>query len=75
MVVNIKELVADTLVVLLPNANSKGIDVRMEIEEDTKAVIDYNMIGTVIRNLVMNAIKFTGNGGSIVLKAYTRDGF
>jgi PAS domain S-box-containing protein len=75
MVVNIKELVADTLVVLVPNANSKGIDVRMEIGEDTKAVIDYNMIGTVIRNLVMNAIKFTGKGGSIVLKAYTRDGF
>ena len=75
MLVNIKELLADTLMVILPNANSKGIDIRMEIDEETKAVIDYNMIGTVIRNLVMNSIKFTGKGGSIVLKANNRDGF
>ncbi len=75
MLVKINELVAETLMVFQTNAMSKGIDIRIEIDEGTKAVIDYNMIGTVIRNMVMNSIKFTGNGGLIVLKANNRDGF
>lgn len=49
-------------------ANFKNINVRLEIKGEKIVYADPNMIGTVIRNLISNALKFTQNGGQIVIR-------
>ncbi len=53
-------------------ADKKSITLKAEAAEGIFAVIDKNMIDTVIRNLIMNAIKFTYHRGEVFigLKGY-----
>jgi PAS domain S-box-containing protein len=67
MPADLGQLVADTLVVLVPRAKNKNISIEADLPDNIRVVADYNMISTVIRNLVMNAIKFTNSGGKIRL--------
>jgi PAS domain S-box-containing protein len=71
--VEVKTLVSDSLSVILPATAIKKIDIKIDIESNLKAVIDYNMIGSVIRNLVWNAIKFTNPGGTVIISANVHD--
>ncbi len=48
-------------------ANKKGVKLRNDIAPSTFVHADRNMITTVLRNLVSNAIKFTNPGGEIVV--------
>lgn len=45
----------------------KKIDLSTKIPEKTMVFADRNMIQTIIRNLISNAIKFTNNEGKIML--------
>lgn len=47
------------------NAEKKGISLISNITEQTMFYGDPDMIDTVLRNLVINAIKFTSEGGTI----------
>ncbi len=49
-------------------ANFKRINVRLNITGTKKVFADPNMIATVIRNLLSNALKFTHEGGQIVIR-------
>ncbi|PIQ08802.1 MAG: hypothetical protein COW71_09870 [Ignavibacteriales bacterium CG18_big_fil_WC_8_21_14_2_50_31_20] len=51
------------------NANSKGIKLISEIDSQISLFADRNMIKTIIRNLIANAIKFTKSGGSVNILA------
>lgn len=53
---------------MTPVADDKDIKLVSTLKRET-AYIDSRMIETVIRNLVNNAIKFTDQGGSIVIAA------
>ncbi|MBW6537348.1 MAG: PAS domain-containing sensor histidine kinase [Mariniphaga sp.] len=72
-IVDIEEMICNTLSALKPNALNKEIEIRLDIEKNIKAIIDDNMISTVLRNLVMNAIKFTRKGGTVIIKANIRN--
>ena len=50
-------------------ATNKGVALQAEFDKDVKAFADSDMIETVIRNLVSNAIKFTNPNGVITIKA------
>ncbi|MCL4551052.1 MAG: ATP-binding protein [Bacteroidetes bacterium] len=50
-------------------ATNKGVALQSEFDKDVKAFADSDMIETVIRNLVSNAIKFTNPNGVITVKA------
>ncbi|MFO7938500.1 MAG: HAMP domain-containing sensor histidine kinase [Bacteroidales bacterium] len=54
-------------------AEEKGIRVCMEIENELGLKGDKNMLTTIIRNLLSNALKFTQQGGTICLRG-TKDG-
>ncbi len=54
-------------------AASKNIELITDFESELFANIDSNMITTVIRNLVSNAIKFTPSGGKIFLNSSVKN--
>ncbi|MDQ1267031.1 MAG: two-component system, sensor histidine kinase and response regulator [Bacteroidota bacterium] len=55
------------------NANQKAIVIENAVEDDLYAYCDINMVNTVVRNLLTNACKFTGDGGKIVVGANDYD--
>lgn len=57
------------------NAKKKNINLSWEIHSNTYAYADKNMVRTVMRNLISNAIKFTGNNGDVQVTANGKDGF
>ncbi|MBE0651674.1 MAG: PAS domain S-box protein [Bacteroidales bacterium] len=56
-------------------ANAKKIEVNNSISSQINVFADENMIQSVIRNLLSNALKFTKKGGKIFLRAATKDNF
>lgn len=54
-------------------AERKQIQLDISIPPGTMVYADYNVLNTVLRNLVSNAIKFTGGGGSVEISAMPRD--
>ncbi|TAH24805.1 MAG: hypothetical protein EAZ07_08810 [Cytophagales bacterium] len=53
---------------LISNAHLKNITIDFQTQPNTFVQADQNMIQTVIRNILSNAIKFTHKGGLIVIK-------
>ena len=50
-------------------ANAKGIHLQYDTAEEISLLCDADMISTVLRNLITNAIKFTNPGGRILATA------
>ena len=49
------------------SANEKRINLKVEGDLELRIFADKNMMETILRNLVSNAIKFTGEGGSVAV--------
>jgi len=63
--INIHKIVLSVLDLLEENAKRKNILMQNKIENNSFAYADDNMVNTIIRNLVSNAIKFTEESGRI----------
>lgn len=63
--VNIHNTVAEKFALFRPEAESKNIRLINNVDETHHVFVDANMIKLVIRNLISNAIKFTGENGEI----------
>lgn len=50
-------------------AREKNITFTSKVKEQTIVNADINMVNTILRNLISNAIKFTNQGGSVILDA------
>lgn len=72
--VKIDELISDTMMILVPIARNKEIKLDWNIKGDITATLDTNMIGSVLQNLVTNAIKFTERGGNVNISAFVESG-
>ncbi|HMP98694.1 MAG TPA: ATP-binding protein [Cyclobacteriaceae bacterium] len=66
--VKLKELV-DQNFKLLDALQTKNISMENNIPDDFNAYADPNTINLVFRNLIMNALKFTEDGGKIIVSA------
>jgi two-component system sensor histidine kinase/response regulator len=63
---DINSLVSSTAEMYIPMAAQKGISIRLlDVEKELVGSVDIDMIKTVIRNLISNAIKFSFEGGTI----------
>lgn len=62
-------VVSETVVFFTNMTKNKNISISHQIEEQTCVLADENMLFTIMRNLVSNAIKFTHNGGSIHIES------
>lgn len=74
---DISNIVNETILLLKENANGKNIRLLSKIPFNTLIYADINMVKTVLRNFIQNAIKFTNKGGEIKITAkeegkYTR---
>ena len=56
-----------------PAAAGKEIRIAANVPRDATAYADENMVATVLRNLVSNAVKFTPRGGEVLLSARTEE--
>jgi two-component system sensor histidine kinase/response regulator len=63
------------LEILKSNADAKGITIGYDSQEDIIVFADGDMLKTVLRNLVSNAIKFTNKGGIIKISAERNSGY
>lgn len=61
------QLVAEVVDLLRANAQEKNIQITYTIPQECLVYADQNMLHTILRNLVSNAIKFTSQGGFITL--------
>lgn len=61
-------VVKDSIALLLNLAKKKNIQLLTDIPENTVAYCDAELISTVIRNLVANAIKFSYHDGSVLIR-------
>ena len=72
--VDLDVLIRDNINLLQNKAEEKNIRLETDIQKGARKVFaDENMIGTVIRNLISNAIKFTSDGGWVVIRSRLKD--
>lgn len=64
-----KQALQNTLRILISSAQEKGITLQNQMDPDSCVVGDKDMFQLVIRNLVMNAVKFTHPGGMINIQS------
>ena len=70
---NLKKLVETSISSSLLNADAKNISVINNVQPELILSIDKNTALTFIRNIVNNAIKFTHNGGHIIIDSYVNE--
>lgn len=58
---------------LKQTADNKQIDIIFDLNDHIFVLADPNMVQTIMRNILSNAIKFTPRGGSIVIKTNFAD--
>lgn len=68
---NLKDLIDENISNLHLPATNKEISLIYESPEDIHIVADKNMIHTILRNLMSNALKFTRKGGMVSVRAFT----
>lgn len=67
---NLLSIVQETYLLLISSAEAKNINTELNIPEKINIEVDIEMIKTVFRNILNNAIKFTNNEGDISISAY-----
>lgn len=67
--IQLSEIVFENVTLLENNAKLKNIKLSSNVSEDLMVKADKNMILTVVRNLISNAIKFTNDDGKVDLTA------
>ncbi|KPA16503.1 Response regulator receiver sensor signal transduction histidine kinase, partial [Candidatus Magnetomorum sp. HK-1] len=61
--IHLKLLIDDTISLLSQQAEAKKIQLISNVDTSASVFADFNMISTVIRNLISNAIKYTDENG------------
>lgn len=61
--------ITESLELVCEMANRKGIETAINMQEDLVVFADQNMLESTIRNVALNAVKFTSKGGKITISA------
>ena len=68
-IINLNETINKTIQILNLSILNKSIELFVDVPNDHNALVDQNMIQTVFRNLISNAIKFTTPNGKIIISS------
>jgi len=71
---DLKAIIEKNIQLFEANCSKKNVSLQNQVDKEIKAWADRNMIDTVVRNLVSNAIKYTPEGGTISMDAVELDG-
>ncbi|MFC1784807.1 ATP-binding protein [Candidatus Neomarinimicrobiota bacterium] len=63
--IDLSQITKENIELLIDRATEKGIRISSEIEEGVIAYSDKNMVSTILRNLLTNAVKFTSKNGTV----------
>lgn len=66
---NLSDLIRETLDLLSDSALKKTVAMYEQVDTDVQVYADENMLRTIVRNLLMNALKFTDAGGEVRVAA------
>ncbi|MEW1807355.1 HAMP domain-containing sensor histidine kinase [Pseudarthrobacter sp. NPDC080039] len=72
--VDVAELVRSSVSSAMPRAAAAGVELRAETPEQLEAHVDSARISQVLDNLVSNAIKYSPDGGEVVVSLAQEDG-
>lgn len=68
-VLNLKTITKTAINFLASNALIKNITINNQIDDALQVFADYNMLTSILRNLISNAIKYTKNNGKVIVNA------
>jgi signal transduction histidine kinase len=68
--IQINELINEEIDLFKSMANHKYIEIKTDLSSNSQVLVDKNMMNTVFRNLISNAIKFTDVNGLIEIKTF-----
>lgn len=71
--VNLKEIISEITSIFKLKADEKEINLGNEVNENIEVFADQNMIKTILRNLVSNALNFTNIGGYVKIFSKMKD--
>lgn len=72
--VDVAELVRASISAALPRATASGIELRADAPDRLEAHVDPARVSQVLDNLVSNAIKYSPNGGQVMVSLRSADG-
>ncbi|MFN6946922.1 MAG: ATP-binding protein [Cytophagaceae bacterium] len=72
-IINLIDLVNENISLYFEVAQTKGIKLLNEVPQKVFVYADMNMVNTVFRNTINNAIKYTSNGGFVKISVSERD--
>ncbi len=64
---DIEDIVSENLMLFKTQSENKKIEISYQSSFDGSICADDNMVNTILRNLISNAIKFTSSGGFVVI--------
>lgn len=67
--VSLTEIIENAVELVRSSADNKQIALFSDFSRDVIVKADKNMLSTILRNLLTNAIKFTPNGGSVTVSS------
>jgi signal transduction histidine kinase len=71
--INIHKLMMENIALVNASAELKQIAIELNIDESLEAWADVDMVNTIIRNILTNAIKFTNKDGIVQIAASVDD--
>ena len=66
---NVKKLLQKAISMVSPSAEAKGLTLQAQADEELTAYADREMVNTVLRNLLINAVKFSPEQTSVQIHA------
>jgi len=69
--IKLSQIFNEEFIVLREMAKAKNIEIKSLLDDDLTILADRNMIKTILRNLISNAIKFTNKNGKVEVKAFS----
>jgi signal transduction histidine kinase len=73
--ISLAQITSENLEIVELSAERKNITLSNSVPPDLKVSADEDMLNTILRNLITNAIKFTTKGGRIHVYAVEKNGF
>jgi signal transduction histidine kinase len=72
-ILNLNSQLEESLKIINSSAKIKGISVVNSIKKSIHIFADKNMLDSILRNLILNAIKFSYKGGKVKISAIEKD--